>query len=189
MFRLAPISRSLTVHHKFHRLVAAVAGMGIRSGQWISGCSSYCFAPVRELYPLKSSAPHGALFHQTRTNQTQFLLHHCSRAPITCMADWLESWRKRQHAIAEGTDADLVQANRTRFRVAFSLVGVGFILMVLGGKLHLTGRLDTVLRVIAAVSVVVGFVLGRWARSEREFLTRPEPEGPPEIFRDKGRRV
>jgi hypothetical protein len=65
------------------------------------------------------------------------------------MADWLERWRKRQREIAEGTDADLVQANRTRFRVAFSLVGVGFILMVLGGKLHLTGRLDTVLRVIA----------------------------------------
>jgi hypothetical protein len=105
------------------------------------------------------------------------------------MADWLERWRKRQREIAEGTDADLVQANRTRFRVAFSLVGVGFILMVLGGKLRSTGRLDTVLRVIAAVSVVVGFVLGRWARSEREFLTRPDPESPPEIFRDKGRRV
>jgi hypothetical protein len=108
---------------------------------------------------------------------------------MTCMADWLERWRKRQREIAEGTDADLVRANRTRFRVAFGLVGVGFILIILGGKLHLTGRLGTVLRVIAAVSVVVGFVLGRWARSEHEFLTRPDPEGPPEIFRDKGRRV
>jgi len=105
------------------------------------------------------------------------------------MADWLERRRKRQREIAEGTDADLVQANRTRFRVAFGLVGVGFILIILSGKLHLKGRLDTVLRVIAAVSVVVGFVLGRWARSEREFLTRPDQEGPPEIFRGKGRRV
>jgi hypothetical protein len=105
------------------------------------------------------------------------------------MADWLERCSKRQSGIAEVTDADLRQANRTRFRVAFSLVGIGFILMVLGGKLHLAGRLDTVLRVIASVSVVVGFVLGRWARSEREFLTRPDQEGPPEIFRGKGRRV
>jgi len=92
-----------------------------------------------------------------------------------------------QREIGEGTDADLVRANRTRFRVAFSLIGVGFILVVLGGKLHITGRFDTVLRAIAAVSVVVGFVLGRWARSEREFLIRPDPEDPPEIFRDKGR--
>jgi len=73
------------------------------------------------------------------------------------MADWLERCSKRQSGIAEVTDADLRQANRTRFRVAFSLVGIGFILMVLGGKLHLAGRLDTVLRVIAVVSVIVGF--------------------------------
>lgn len=103
------------------------------------------------------------------------------------MAGWLERWRERQHEIAEGADADLLQANKTRFRVALGLFGFGFAIILLGGKLHVTGTLDTVLRVMAGASIVVGFVLGRWARSEREFLTRPDPEGPPEIFRDKGR--
>ena len=100
------------------------------------------------------------------------------------MPSWLERWEKRHRELAEGADTELMQANRRRFRLAFALIGVGFALAVLGGKLHLPSTFDAAVRVIAGAAVVIGFVLGRWARQEREFLTQPDPEGPPEIFRD-----
>lgn len=99
------------------------------------------------------------------------------------MSGWLERWQKRQRELADGADADLMQANRTRFRFALCLFGLGLVLGAVAVKLRLPDTLNTAFRVIAVTSVVVGFVLGKWARQEREFLTRADAEGPPEIFR------
>ena len=67
-----------------------------------------------------------------------------------------------------------MQANRTRFRLELGLCGLGLILGALAVKLRLPDTLGTVFRVVAVTTVVVGFVLGKWARQEREFLTRPD---------------
>jgi len=100
------------------------------------------------------------------------------------MAGYFERWRRRQRELREGVDADLLQTNRRRFRLALSLVGIGLVLVAVAGKLRLSSRLDAALRVTAAVSVMLGIVLLQWARRERLFLEQPDSEGPPKIFRD-----
>ena len=92
------------------------------------------------------------------------------------MSGWLERWRNRQRELAEGADADLVQANRRRFRVAFGLIGLAFVLGLLDARLHLPHVLNVVLRCAAAVSGLVGIVMAKWAQQEDVFLRRPEPE-------------
>jgi hypothetical protein len=94
-------------------------------------------------------------------------------------------WQKRRRELAEGADADLMQSNRRRFRVAFGLIGLAFVLGLIDARFHLPDMLNVVVRVGAGISGVVGIVLARWAQQEHAFLTRPDPEGPPEIFKDR----
>lgn len=98
---------------------------------------------------------------------------------------WAERFQKRQQELAEGVDADLVQANRRRSRVALGLVGIAVVLGLLDAKLRIPSLLSVVLRVGSAISAVIGIVLGKWAHAERTFLTQPDPERPPEIFSNK----
>jgi hypothetical protein len=103
------------------------------------------------------------------------------------MASWLERWQKRRQELAEGADADLVKANRKRYGLSFGMVVAAFALELLSVKLHLPKWLGITLRAIVVALFAAGIVLGRWAMHEHQFLTRPDPEGPPEIFRDAGR--
>jgi hypothetical protein len=95
---------------------------------------------------------------------------------------WLQRWRKRQRELAAGADADLVQANRRRFRVALGLIGLALVLGLLDARLHLSRVLHIVLRCAASVSGLVGLVMAKWAQLEDAFLSRPESEDPPTIF-------
>ena len=97
------------------------------------------------------------------------------------MPGWFERWQARQAQLAEGADADLMQSNRRRFKIAFGLIGLAFGLGLLDARFHLA-PLRTVLTVIAGISGVVGLVLVKWAQQEHAFLTRPE--GPPEILKN-----
>ena len=90
----------------------------------------------------------------------------------------------RQRELAEGADADLVQANRRRFRFAYGLIGLAFGLGLLDARLHLPHVLDIVLGCAAVVSGLAGIVMAKWAQQEDVFLKRPEPEGPPTIFKE-----
>lgn len=101
------------------------------------------------------------------------------------MAGWFQRVAKRRYELAQGTDADLMKSNRRRFKVAFGLIGLAFVLGLSCSKLHLPAKLRTVFGVAAAVSGIIGFVLAKWAQHEHDFLTDPDPEGPPEIFRNK----
>jgi hypothetical protein len=100
------------------------------------------------------------------------------------MSGWVERWRNRHRELANGVDAELVQANRRRFRVAFALIGLAFVVGLLDARLHLPHVLDVVLRCAAAVAGVVGIVMAKWAQQEDTFLKRPESEGPPTIFKE-----
>ena len=64
------------------------------------------------------------------------------------MPSWLERWHKRQRELAQGADADLMRANRRRFRVALGLIGGGLALGAFGRGLHLPSAFDMALRVI-----------------------------------------
>jgi len=101
------------------------------------------------------------------------------------MPGWVERWQKRRLEIAEGADADLMQSNRRRFRVAFGLIGLAFVMGLLDAKFLLPATLGIIFRVGAGISVVVGIVLAKWAQHEHTFITRPDLEGPPEIFKNR----
>jgi hypothetical protein len=100
------------------------------------------------------------------------------------MSGWLERWQRRQRELAEGADADLVQANHRRFRVAFGLIGLASVLGLLDARLHPSYVWHFVLRCAAGVSGLVGIVMANWARQQDVLLSRPEPEGPPTIFKE-----
>jgi hypothetical protein len=99
------------------------------------------------------------------------------------MQRWIERWRERRRELAEGADADLMQSNRRRFRVAFSLIGLAFVIGLIDAKFRLPASLEIAFRVGTGISGVVGILLAKWAHQEHAFLTRPDPEGPPEIFK------
>jgi hypothetical protein len=101
------------------------------------------------------------------------------------MAGWFQRVAKRRYELAQGADADLMHSNRRRFKLAFGLIGLAFVLGLICSKLYLPVTLKAVLGVAAGISGVIGFVLPKWAQREHYFLTAPDPEGPPEIFRNK----
>jgi|ERR1700691_2646490 hypothetical protein len=100
------------------------------------------------------------------------------------MSRWLERWWNRQHELAEGADAELVQANRQRVRVAFGLIGLALVVGLLDARLNLPHVVHIALRSPAAVSGLVGIVMAKWAQHEDVFLSRPDSEGPPTIFKE-----
>jgi membrane associated rhomboid family serine protease len=72
--------------------------------------------------------------------------------------------------------------------MAFGLIlvtGVAAVLGRLAAKFHLPSLLSVVFGVTAGISGVIGIVLVMWARQEHWFLTKPDPERPPEIFKNK----
>ena len=88
------------------------------------------------------------------------------------MSTWWERSRKRDLELAEGADADLMQANRRRYRVAFALMGLAVLIVYLEPKIHLPGKLSTIIRVLAAASFEVGVLLVKWAQT-RVFVPHP----------------
>jgi hypothetical protein len=52
------------------------------------------------------------------------------------MRGWLQRRSQRQDDLTHGVDADLVRDNRERFKIDIGLIVLGFLLALLGGKLH-----------------------------------------------------
>jgi hypothetical protein len=97
--------------------------------------------------------------------------------------NWLERWRQRQDLLSHGVDADLIRDNQKRYRLAFGLLGFGFLLGVLLSKVRLAETVRLIVSVIAGACFLVGFVLAAWAKQEATFLNKPDPEEPPKIFK------
>lgn len=96
---------------------------------------------------------------------------------------WWERWTERHSQLAQGVDADLVRANHHRFRWAFGLLVFAFLLGIVVSKLHLPSTLRFIVDAIVIVAFLVGFVLAAWSRQEAAFLSRPDPQGPPKMFK------
>ncbi|MGB7120665.1 MAG: hypothetical protein WBE02_13120 [Bradyrhizobium sp.] len=99
------------------------------------------------------------------------------------MSSWLERWCKRESDLAQGADADLVRDNRNRYKFAFGLIGIGFLLGLLYSNIQIPNTLRSIVLGVALVSVIGGFLLAAWARQEEAFLNKPDSEEPPRIFR------
>ena len=100
------------------------------------------------------------------------------------MPGWLRKSQNRLRELAEGVDADLVQANQKRFKTAFRLLGLAIVLGLVGEGLHLPEVLRTIVRCVTVVFAAVGLLMAKWAQQESAFLSRPDPEGPPKIFKE-----
>jgi len=50
---------------------------------------------------------------------------------------WFTRWRERQRELAAGVDADLVQANRQRWKLSLSLWALLFVLLGIQAKIKL----------------------------------------------------
>ena len=99
------------------------------------------------------------------------------------MFDWRVRWQERRYEIARGADADLLSSVRRRSLIGLALVVLALLLGLVCFKLHLAGTLKAVAIAIIAVLFVVGGGLAAWARAERDFLYKPDPEEPPSILK------
>jgi hypothetical protein len=100
------------------------------------------------------------------------------------MSGWLKRYDRRRRELAQGADADLVRSNRGRYKLAFVLLGLGFLLVLLSTILNPSGIPHKVAVVLAGVLIVAGLAILRWASMENTFLNKPDPEDPPKIFRN-----
>ncbi|HTQ97505.1 MAG TPA: hypothetical protein VMH89_11910 [Candidatus Acidoferrum sp.] len=96
---------------------------------------------------------------------------------------WLTRWQQRQHDLALGVDADLVRDNRRRYQYAVVLLGCGCVLGVLSARLGLSGTPQKIIVALAIVLFLGGILAGRWAAAESAFLSKPDREDPPKVFR------
>jgi hypothetical protein len=99
------------------------------------------------------------------------------------MSGWLQRWSQRQRDLTRGVDAALIRGNANRCKVAYGLIGLGLLLILLGGKVHTPSPLRWVLLGVASVAVLVDFLMAMWAQQEVAFLSKPDPEEPPTIFK------
>ncbi len=101
------------------------------------------------------------------------------------MWERLRRFEERQRALGRGVDADLVQANRKRWKQSLSLFAICFLLIALQAAVKLSGVFHHLVLGLTVLSFSVAIVLATWARQEAAFLDRPEPKEPPSLW--KGR--
>ena len=65
----------------------------------------------------------------------------------------------------------------------FALFGCGFLLGLLSANLNLSAAPHAIVLTLAIVLMVTGAGVGYWADAEAQFLDKPDPEGPPKIFK------
>jgi len=82
-----------------------------------------------------------------------------------------------------GVDADLVVANRRRFRLCWTLFGCTFLQGGIRALLQLSGLWDTIALTVTTVFFVAGVLVGQWARAESAFLSKPKPDEPTRLWK------
>jgi len=97
---------------------------------------------------------------------------------------WLRRWLQRRSDLARGVDADLVRANRKRWKLGVLLFCVALLLGWIAEKLSLPRALHLAVIVLATLLMIASVFLLHWATAEQRFLRKPGPEPPPSIFKD-----
>ncbi|MGB0034816.1 MAG: hypothetical protein WBP79_05005 [Candidatus Acidiferrales bacterium] len=102
--------------------------------------------------------------------------------PTTSLIRSRERRKERQRELASGVDADLVRANKRRTWLSWGLIALAIALYLLTSLFQMSGMPYRIMAGAAAVSLVTGGLLARWAAQEKAFLDKPDPEGPPSMF-------
>lgn len=98
------------------------------------------------------------------------------------MRNWLGRHAKGECELAIGVDSTVVQANRRRYRLAWWLIAVSFVLAALTGAVDLSGGLGWILNLLTITVFLSGFILLQWAKQERAHLHKADPRKPPSIL-------
>lgn len=101
------------------------------------------------------------------------------------MFGWIRRWNQRQRDLTLGVDADLVRDNRKRYKLAFGLQGLALFLILLCAKFHIPRTPLWILSATTIVCFLAGLLLAIWAQREDAFLSKPDREEPPRIFKQK----
>ena len=96
---------------------------------------------------------------------------------------WIRRQAQRDQDLQSGVDADLIQDNRRRFRLALLLIGFAVFLTLVDRVLQPQGWLRNVVVWIAGGCAIAGFIGLRWAFAESSFLHNPDPKEPPSLFK------
>jgi len=99
------------------------------------------------------------------------------------MWDWLHRWRQRELDLRQGVDADLVRANRRRWKLCAWLFGLSFLCIGILAVAKFQGIMNQIAVAITVGLFVGAMILGHWARSWDAFLDRPDPKEPPRLWR------
>ncbi|HET9184024.1 MAG TPA: hypothetical protein VFP59_17995 [Candidatus Angelobacter sp.] len=97
---------------------------------------------------------------------------------------WLRRLLQRQYDLARGVDADLLRANRRRFKLAAALLCLGLLFAWIAVKIPLPPILNVAATILIMLLMIASFVLFHWAWAEQRFLRKPDPEPPPSILKD-----
>jgi quinol-cytochrome oxidoreductase complex cytochrome b subunit len=99
------------------------------------------------------------------------------------MLEWLRRQRQRQIDLDRGVDADLVQANRRRWKLTAVLFVLAFISMGVLAAGRFSGLLNQVCIVITLVLFFSAMILGNVARAWDGFLGKPDAKEPPRLWK------
>jgi hypothetical protein len=101
---------------------------------------------------------------------------------------WFTRWRERQRELAAGVDADLVQANRQRWKLSLSLWALLFVLIGIQAKIKLPAIAQKIAIFLTIACLVAALLFSDWARAESAFLDKPDRPEPPSIWKFRSRR-
>jgi hypothetical protein len=99
------------------------------------------------------------------------------------MWNWLKRREERQRDLERGVDADLVRDNVKLSRLSLSAWLVGCVLVLSANYLPLPKWAQGIITFVGFGLVATGLVFEKWARAEKVFLDKPDPEEPPRMFK------
>ena len=99
------------------------------------------------------------------------------------MSRWLRRRQQRERDLRSGVDADLVQANRRRGAFSLYFFAAAFLMVMLQTIIKFTAPWHLIALGLTCLFFLCGAGLGHWTYSERAFLSKPEPEEPPKLFK------
>ena len=99
------------------------------------------------------------------------------------MWDWIQRSLLRQRDLQQGVDADLVRANRQKWKLFALLLGLTFVSFGIQALVEFSGLLHTVAVGITTALFIAAFLLGHWAYQELAFIDKPDPKQPPRLWK------
>jgi hypothetical protein len=101
---------------------------------------------------------------------------------------WFTRRWERQRELAAGVDADLVEANRQRWKLSYWLWALLLVLVSIQAKIKLPAIAQAIAIFLTIACLVAALLFSDWARAESAFLDKPDRPEPPSIWKFRSQR-